>query len=53
MVGNEKKVQIYLSTFYVVDIASSDLRQIDNKTLKRDEFVKKLMPIEESEQATV
>lgn len=46
MVGNEKRVQIYLSVFNVLDIASVDLRQIDSKSIKKDEFIKRLNPVE-------
>ena len=53
MVGNDKKVQIYLSTFKYLVLSNGDLKHIDNSSLKKKEFGDSMKTIDESEQATI
>lgn len=49
--GNEKRVPIYLNGYQYLTIFNNDLKQIDQKTKRRENFSLKI--IQESENATV
>lgn len=49
--GNEKRVPVYLNTYWFLAITNIELKQIDTKQKKRSDFA--LQKVEESELSTV